>query len=116
VVAAAPHPAAGVSRQAASAGQAEKVRFLVGSARPRVALVRFRVEPAQRPVASAAFLADSVRFRVAKAACLVALVPRAMGRAALSGMRAPCYPTASQAAAPRCVVGRPELLLRVALP
>jgi len=115
VVAAAPHPAAAVFRQAVSAGQAEKVRFLVGSARPRAASVRCRAEPAQRPVASAAFLGDSVRFRVAKAAFLVALVPRAMGWAALSGMRAPCYPTASQAAAPRCVVGRPELLLRLAL-
>jgi len=115
VVAAALHPAAAVFRQAVSAGQAEKVRFLVGSARPRVALVRCRAEPAQRPVASAAFLGDSVRFRVAKAAFLVALVPRAMGRAALSGMRAPCYPTASQGAAPRCVRGRPELLLRLAL-
>jgi len=105
-----------VFRQAVSARQAEKVRFLAGSARPRVALMRFQAEPGQCPVASAAFQAGSVQFRVAKAAFLVALVPSARGPRALSGMRARCYRAASQAAAPRCSAGWPELLVRVALP
>ena len=79
-------------------------------------MAHFQAEPGQCPAASAAFQAGSVRFPVAKAEFLVALVARAMGLAALSGMRARCYRAPSQAAALRCSAGWPELLLRVALP